>query len=144
MNDLPDPSVVSGVSPADSQQQTVHPSGAKELEPVAAKADGMRDATGQETVLAPEVSGAGVKVRPGVIPINPRVAQMGVKPAGQNIPVQTTPTVVLPLTDQQIEVGLHQGITDSMRWLAVWCVRKLKQAHIALRNIHGSVLRTRT
>ena len=68
---------------------------------------------------------------------------MGVKPAGQNIPVQTVPAVVLPLSDEQIAIGLHKGITDSLRWLSEWCVRRLKQMHIAVIRVHGKLVRTK-
>jgi hypothetical protein len=103
--------------------------------------DGLRDATGQETTLSPEVSSSGVRIHPTTVSIPPSVAQMGVQPAGQNISVQTTTSVVLPLTDDQIAVGLHQSITNSFRWLSTWCVRRLKQVHIVLKNVHGKLVR---
>lgn len=120
------------------------PSYAKETEPAMMKNDGMRDAVGQETSVPKEVLSAGVRVRPTSIPIPSPVAKMGVKPAGQNIPVQTTTTIVLPLTDDQIVVGLHQSVTNSLRWLAEWCVRRLKQAHIAVTTAGGKLIRGKT
>ena len=89
--------------------------------------EGLRDATGIEVAIPKEVAAVGVKVRPTTIPIPPAVANMGVKPAGQNIPVQTTSTIVLPLSDSQIASGLHESITSSLRWLTEWCIRRLKQ-----------------
>jgi hypothetical protein len=89
--------------------------------------EGLRDASGKEVAIPKEVAAAGVKVHPTTIPIPPPVAQMGVKPAGANIPVQTTSTVALPLSDTEIAVGLHQSITNSLRWLAEWCIRRMKQ-----------------
>lgn len=115
--------------------------GAKEMEPSGGKNEGLQDATGQEFELPKEVSSAGVKMHPTVVSIPPNVAQMGVKPAGQNIPTQTTSSVVLPLSDEQIADGLHKGITDSVRWLAEWCVRRLKQLHIAVITVHGKLVR---
>ena len=34
--------------------------------------------------------------------------------------------VTLPLTEDQIQKGLHQQVWDSIRWLAVWCIRQIK------------------
>ena len=145
MNDLPNSSDPNVTPPTPTAQPvSATPSGAKEVEPGgAAPQEGMRDATGQEVKLAPEVSSAGVKIHPTTVSIPPPVAKMGVKPLGQNVPVQTTSTVVLPLTDDQIAVGLHQSITNSFRWLAAWCVRRLKQVHIVLKNVHGTLIRTK-
>ena len=145
MNDLSDSSDPAGVSASDPQPvSSVTSSGAKEVEPGApAPQEGLHDATGQETELSPEVSSSGVKVHPTTISISPSVASMGVKPAGQNVPVQTTTKVVLPLTDDQIAVGLHQSITNSVRWLAQWCIRRLKQVHIVLKNVHGKLVRAK-
>jgi len=36
------------------------------------------------------------------------------------------PTVTLPLTDDQVQLGLHQQVWASIRWLAEWCVRQIK------------------
>lgn len=41
----------------------------------------------------------------------------------------TNPTVTLPLTDDQIQAGLHHKVFDALRWLAEWCVRQLKKMH---------------
>lgn len=98
--------------------------------------------TGQETELSPEVASSGVKIQPTTIPIPPSVQQMGVKPAGQNVPT-AAPTVALPLSDDQIAQGLRQSVWSSWRWLAQWCVRRLKQVHMGLKKIHGRLTRVR-
>jgi hypothetical protein len=67
---------------------------------------------------------------------------MGVQPIGQNIP-SAAPAVSLPLSDDQIATGLKQSIWSSWRWLAQWCVRKLKQVHMGLKTIHGKLTRVR-
>lgn len=124
-----------------SQPQSYTPLAAKEVEPGGTTDEGLRDATGQEYEPSPEVASAGVKVHPTVVPIPTPVANMGVKAAGHNVPVQTTTTVVLPLTDDQIAAGLHAGITNSIRWLAAWCIKRLKQFHIAIKTVHGKLMR---
>src|SRR3989344_6869248 len=34
--------------------------------------------------------------------------------------------VVLPLTKDEVEKGLHHKVIDSIRWLAEWCIRMMK------------------
>ena len=138
MNDLSSPAPTAGnipistnnpISQSDGQSTvSATPTGNKEVVGGSNNPpEGLRDATGKEVIIPKEVAAAGVKVRPTTIPIPPAVANMGVKPAGMNVPVQTTSTVILPLSDSQIASGLHQSITSSLRWLAEWCIRRLKQ-----------------
>ncbi len=37
--------------------------------------------------------------------------------------------IILPLTKKDIETGLHQPITSSLRWLAEWSIRMIKMYH---------------
>ena len=73
-----------------------------------------------------EVAAAGVRTQPTTVQLPQVVTQMGVAPVGQAVMPQA-PAVALPLTDDQIAQGLKQSITSSWRWLAEWCIRKLKQ-----------------
>jgi len=34
--------------------------------------------------------------------------------------------VILPLTKDEVEKGLHHKVLDSVRWLAEWCIRMIK------------------
>jgi len=34
--------------------------------------------------------------------------------------------VVLPLSEDEVEKGLHHKLVDSIRWLAEWCIRMIK------------------
>lgn len=88
----------------------------------------VKDVSGQEIELPKEVAAAGVRPQPTTVILPQPVAQMGVSAVGQGAPPPAT-TVTLPLTDDQIAQGLKQSITSSWRWLAEWCVRKLKQLH---------------
>ena len=138
MNDLPQDAQQPKAASAPPSAVTVTPSGAREIEPGGtAPREGLKDATGNEMQIPKEVASAGVRVHPTTIAIPQSVAQMGVKPTGNNIPVQTTTSVVLPLSDDQIATGLHQSMTNSVRWLAEWCVRRLKQLHVAVTSTHG-------
>lgn len=116
MNDLPIPT------------QGTTPSTHKEQEAGGLAAEALIRPAAQETEISPEVASSGIKIQPTSIPIPPSVQQMGVSPAGQNLP-PAAPAVALPLSDVQIAQGLKQSIWSSWRWLAQWCVRKLKQLH---------------
>ena len=43
--------------------------------------------------------------------------------------------IVLPLTEDEIREGLHHKVFDSIRWLAEWCLRKMKQVGIKLKKV---------
>lgn len=93
---------------------------------------------GRDIDLPKEVISVGVKVNPNQIPVPPHLSAQGVAPAGDNVTVSSGATITLPLTDDQIAQGLKQDVTSSVRWLAEWCVRKLKQI-LALRRNAGRV-----
>lgn len=95
---------------------------------------------GEGDSLPKELTSAGVTIHPTTIPVPQPVAKMGVQATGANIPTPAA-TVSLPLTDDQIATGLNQGIASSWRWLATWCIRRLKQVHMGLKAIHGKVMR---
>lgn len=90
---------------------------------------------GQEESLSREVSQSGVSLHPTTVQISKTIQQLGVKTVGQTPVVSTTPTVSLPLSDDQIAQGLHQSITSSWRWLATWCERRLKEIHTIVRSV---------
>ncbi len=97
---------------------------------------------GQETPLSDEVAKAGVTIRPTTVTLPPSVQKLGVKVLGEGTPASASKTATpLPLTDDQIATGLHQSIKSSWRWLAEWCVRQLKQAHVLLKSFHGKIVR---
>ncbi len=99
---------------------------------------------GQEMPLAPEVSHVGVSLHPTTVEIPKTVQQLGVKPVGQYTPKPAVSALVLPLSDEKIAEGLHQSITSSWRWLSQWCIRRLKELHIALNAKGGKVVRENT
>lgn len=154
MNDLPTPASpgnnpISTNDPINQAKTVANVSGnigsSKEKEGISLGGleTGLRDVSGQEMELPKEVSAVGVKIKPTAIPIPPKVSQMGVKPAGPNVPLGTGATVTLPLTDDQIAAGLHQSLTSSWRWLAEWCRRRLLQLHVVLKSVRGSLIRVR-
>lgn len=104
--------------------------GGKEVEPGGAgfEQSGLRDVQGAEIELPKEVAAAGVTQKPTAVQLPQAVTQMGVSAVGTAV-IPQAPAAVLPLTDDQIALGLKQSITSSWRWLAEWCIRKLKQLH---------------
>lgn len=150
MNDLPDPGVTTGNnqpsinSPTQPQDVAVlTPTIGKETEPGGINPEGLKDATGQELELPKEVATSGVRIQPTTIQLPASVAQMGVKPTAGYASVQTQRDPVLPLTDEQIVSGLHVGIIHSWRWLSEWCVKRLKQLHIAIQSASGKTIRVK-
>lgn len=114
----------------------------KEIEPAAtlsSEAQSLKE-VGHEVVLPPEVTAAGVKLTPTTVAVPPKVSQMGVTAVGQSTPPPAI-SVTLPLNDEQIAQGLHQSIMSSWRWLAEWCIRRLKKVHLGLKTIHGKIMR---
>lgn len=102
-----------------------------------------KEALPESEGLTKEVTQVGVSIHPTTVPIPKPVAQMGVTAGQANIPMPTA-TVTLPITDDQIAQGLGKTIRDSWRWLAEWCLRRLKQAHIGLQSIGGRLVRVKT
>ena len=148
MNDLPDPAQSS--VPANSQDpnqksvSSTYSSGNKEvMNGGFSSHESLQDSSGQEMELPKEVVTAGVRMQPTTVSIPPVVSSLGVKPIGNNVPVQTASSVVLPLSDDQIAQGLHNGVTDSVRWLSEWCIRRLKHLHMTLKSVHGKFVRVK-
>lgn len=68
------------------------------------------------------------------IELPPDLKKMGVStpPASGNVSDVVTGEVKLPLTDDEIEQGVHMKVMNSFRWLAEWCLKQLKKAHMQL------------
>ena len=112
----------------------------KESEPLAGKEE-IKEAL-PEVEVSKEISQAGVKPITETIELPPDIKHLGVSATGTAIPVVTAlPSVKLPISDQKVVQGLHRPISDALRWLAVWCLKKLRKAHLALKMLHGKVIR---
>lgn len=128
----------------DDQAAAVSAGMIKEMERAAiAKTESFLEEAGKLPELEPEVEKAGVQQVSGEVQIPQPVSQMGVKHAGPTVPVSGQVAVTLPITDDQILVGLHKNIFDAFRWLAEWSVRRLKMAHLALKKVGGKIIRVR-
>jgi len=140
MNDLPDPANQTG-----NQSIPTSISGTslqKEAEPVVdvnVSETAVMNEFGKDMALPKEVVQAGVTIHPTSINIPPSLTNAGLMSIGQP-PVTTvsqTTAINLPLTDDQIAQGLAVGMENSWRWLAEWCVRRLKMLHMTIKNIGG-------
>lgn len=99
-----------------------------------------------EVEMPSEVEKAGVVSFKETIELPPDVTNLGVTQIGASAPVQSVPDlprVDLPISDSQVVVGLHANIGNAFRWLATWCIKKLKKAHVALKVIHGKIIRVK-
>ena len=113
----------------------------KEQEPLVSSETGTIEEVYVDIELEPSLEAIGVTKKSETIQLPPDVARMGVQAVGPNQPVAFTGVIKLPLTDDQIIVGLHAQIVSSLRWLAEWCLRQLKKAHIHLKSMGGKIVR---
>lgn len=145
MNDLPSPQPTAVPAPDPTAGGSVG-SMAKEVAPQITPVEvPQMTEIGKDTDLSPEVKMAGVSMRSDTIELPHLVQQMGVSAVGQSAPsvAGAAATITLPLTDDQIAQGLHQSLLSSWRWLAQWCERQLKQAHVLLSSTKGKTVRTK-
>lgn len=85
---------------------------------------------GRDVDLPPEVVKAGVNLVPTTVQLPQPLVAAGVKPAGTTQPITNGVSVALPLTDDQISRGLKEHVSSSFRWLAEWCIRRIKQVQL--------------
>lgn len=115
----------------------------KEREPFSGPVESINGIS-QEIEVPIEVERAGVKKVHEAIDVPPDLGKLGVLQSGPSVPIaQSTvvPSVTLPISDTQVLVGLHSQVSSSLKWLAAWCIKKLKKAHVALKIIHGKIVR---
>lgn len=78
------------------------------------------------------------------IELPPDLKKMGVStPASTSAVSQVVPSkpINLPLSDDQIGTGLQSQLMTSLRWLAEWCLKQLKVAHLHLKKMGGHFVR---
>lgn len=81
-----------------------------------------------------------VEVRKDTIEVPPDLKKIGVVSTGTT-QFPAYQSIVLPMSDEKVEAGLHAPITSSIRWFAELCLFILKQAHLTLKKIHGKIIR---
>jgi len=114
----------------------------EEVAPVTGNAEvGVFSEIGREVELSPEVKKAGVTIKSDTIVLPPSLTELGMREVTP--PPAAASKVVLPLSDEQIAQGLQQSLLSSWRWLAEWCRRQLLQAHVILKTVKGSSVRSK-
>ncbi len=80
-----------------------------------------------------------------VVELPPDVQTLGGgTPAPISVPAApAVPPVQLPVSDDAVVRGLHADVANPLLWLAFWCVRKLKKAHVLLKVVQGKVVRVK-
>lgn len=119
--------------------------GGKEREPRAAAVLPVTEIS-REIELPAELEQAGVTKSHEVVQLPPDVRKLGVRQSGASTSLSSAvalPNVVLPITDDEVITGLHSSVSDALTWLAYWCIKKLKKAHVAIKNIHGRIIRVK-
>ena len=120
--------------------------GGKELEILPSiKAETVKEVS-TEAEIPKEVEKAGVAQIAETIELPLDLKNLGISnPVPQSATGQTAtlPEVKLPISDQQVFIGLHQDVTSAFRWLSEWCVHKLHKAHVVIKVIHGKIRRVR-
>ena len=124
-------------------QQAATGSMAKEAAPIVTTPEApVVTEIGKEVTLPPEVASAGVRMQSDTVVLPKPLQDLGVTAVGPAAKAPAhTPTVVLPLNDDQIAMGLHQSLLTSWRWVAEWCNRQLRSVHLTLKTVHGKIVR---
>jgi len=119
--------------------------GGKEAEKVTQEASVKIEEISPEAVLAPELETAGVTKIGDTIEFPPDITDLTGGQSVSTLPSQTSSqtAVPMPISDDLIYSGSQKSITNTIKWLAEWCIRKLKMAHLVLKNIHGKIIRVK-
>lgn len=110
---------------------------AKEFEPRVNPEESAAQELMTDIELEPDVEQAGVTITSETIEIPPDLKKMGVQAMGSSNVFTSATAMKLPLTDDQIVIGLHSQVMMSLRWLSEWCIKKLKIAHVHLKVMTG-------
>ena len=115
----------------------------KEREPFSTGAEVVQEVS-NEIEIPEEVEKAGMNKFHEKVEIPPDLKKLGVSQSGSSIPISQSasiPAVSIPISDAQVLAGLHSTVAESLKWIATWSIKKLKKAHIALKIIHGKIVR---
>lgn len=128
------------IKPLPSKPQVSRGLGEKEKEAAGLGKEALEE-VGKEIEPPKEIKEVGVKLKKEEIKLPPAIEKLGVKPSGPATPLPSSSTITLPLTDDQLVKALTFPIFSSLRWLAEFCLRQLKKAHISLKRVRGKSIR---
>lgn len=99
-----------------------------------------------EVQMPQEVKEAGIENIPNegtVVEIPPDIKKMGVTLSGPTTPVATSSSgsqVQIPIAYNQVIQDSKGPVTSALTWLAIWCLKKFKKMHYALKTINGKTV----
>jgi hypothetical protein len=121
-------------------------SGSKEHAPLGGSAEYVSGAP-QEIEIPKELKEIGVEDISGTIELPPEIKKLGVTAVNQSQPIapsdSSLPKVALPISDDAVVKGTHAGVGEAFAWLAVWCMKRLRKAHVLLKVVHGKIVRVK-
>lgn len=94
----------------------------------------------KEIELSPEVKESGVELKSEEIELSQEIQKIGMEVVGSDQSL-VQPTTNVPLQDNAIVGNQNSSVWLSLTWLAQWCLRQLKKAHVKLKKVHGKVVR---
>ncbi len=115
--------------------------GAKEQEFFAAQEALQLEQVRHELELAPEVKEMGVENLHDEIEIPPALKKIGLQNTSVPISIPQVPVISTPLADDKIVSNTGSSVWSSLTWLALWCLKQLKKAHVKLKKVHGKIVR---
>lgn len=115
--------------------------GAKEQEFFATQEALQLEQVRHELELAPEMKEAGMETLHDEVKLPPSLKQIGVQKIGELGNLSQAPAAAVPLADDKIISNTGSSVWASLTWLALWCLKQLKKAHVKLKKIHGKVIR---
>lgn len=132
MTDLPQDDTTKLTSKSDGKKKPVSsvPSGAKEIGVGSQEVTPITEFT-RQVDIEPEVEGWLEKLEKEDSKLQQSVTddKTGQVVLDDSSAPQSNFKVVLPLTKDEVDKGLHHKVLDSVRWLAEWCIRMIKMFH---------------
>ncbi len=81
-----------------------------------------------------------IEVKTDIPEIHPDLKKAGLQ-AIDTTSLDPRQRVHLPISDEKVMEGLDQPVSSSFRWLAEIAQFMLRRAHLALKRVHGKVIR---
>jgi hypothetical protein len=124
-----------GSQPVQPQPDLVQPvAGGEEKEPIRIDQEKVPlvEVGGEHEKIPEEVEGWLEKLEKGETVKLPQPVTHKGKTLVEPAEPQVVEKIVLPITQDAVQKGIHLKIIDSARWLAEWCLRIIKKFHGAV------------
>lgn len=114
--------------------------GQKEAEPAPTYMEQRESKEKREKKEREESIPSQLKVRQETIKLPPDLKKIGVQ-AVDTDKFSQYQNVKIPISDDEVLIGLNKPITSSWRWLSTISIYILRMGHLALKRVHGKVVR---